>query len=214
MLNNGTLNGSRTWLLVRTWHCYFISFNSEHPIWGAHSVSGGKYSSYYDRMPSRTSLADRKNIAFIVVINYEENNSQIWSRYSIFLLSIHNGIFDGTLTAGAIGGKPYWKFSNPVASALKPFSNPPSYCVFFICIIHWVPEPAPLDEDHDISFFTGKWELVLFGHNNAQHNILGIHNYSIIVVKVTIKLAGWSRTNILFFAKKFRFRCENILFIF
>ena len=32
MLNNGTLNGSRTWLLVRTWHCYFISFNSEHPV--------------------------------------------------------------------------------------------------------------------------------------------------------------------------------------
>ena len=33
MLNNGTLNGSRTWLLVRTWHCYFISFNSEHPVY-------------------------------------------------------------------------------------------------------------------------------------------------------------------------------------
>ena len=32
MLNNGTLNESRTWLLVRTWHCYFISFNSEHPV--------------------------------------------------------------------------------------------------------------------------------------------------------------------------------------
>ena len=42
MLNNGTLNGSRTWLLVRTWHCYFISFNSEHPVCGvdkAESVS-------------------------------------------------------------------------------------------------------------------------------------------------------------------------------
>ena len=33
VLNNGTLNGSRTWLLVRTWHCYFISFNSEHPVY-------------------------------------------------------------------------------------------------------------------------------------------------------------------------------------
>ena len=32
MLNNCTLNESRTWLLVRTWHCYFISFNSEHPV--------------------------------------------------------------------------------------------------------------------------------------------------------------------------------------
>ena len=32
MFHNGTLNESRTWLLVRTWHCYFISFNSEHPV--------------------------------------------------------------------------------------------------------------------------------------------------------------------------------------
>ena len=32
MLNNCTLKESRTWLLVRTWHCYFISFNSEHPV--------------------------------------------------------------------------------------------------------------------------------------------------------------------------------------
>ena len=32
MPNNGTLNESRTWLLVRTWRCYFISFNSEHPV--------------------------------------------------------------------------------------------------------------------------------------------------------------------------------------
>ena len=33
MLNNCTLKESRTWLLVRTWHCYFISFNSEHPVY-------------------------------------------------------------------------------------------------------------------------------------------------------------------------------------
>ena len=32
MPNNGSLNESRTWLLVRTWHCYFISFNNEHPV--------------------------------------------------------------------------------------------------------------------------------------------------------------------------------------
>ena len=64
-------------------------------------------------------LADRKNISFIVVISYEENNSQIWSRHSIFLLSMHNGIFYGTLTA--VEGEPYCEFSNPVASALKPF---------------------------------------------------------------------------------------------
>ena len=31
VLNNSTLAESRTWLLVITWHCYFISFNSEHP---------------------------------------------------------------------------------------------------------------------------------------------------------------------------------------
>ena len=36
MLNNGTLTESRTWLLVRTWHCYFISFNSEHPVYQYH----------------------------------------------------------------------------------------------------------------------------------------------------------------------------------
>ena len=29
---NLALNGSCTVLLVRTWHCYFISFNSEHPV--------------------------------------------------------------------------------------------------------------------------------------------------------------------------------------
>ena len=67
---------------------------------------------------------------------------------------MHNGIFDGTLTAGAIGGEPYCEFSSPIASALKPFSNPHSYCVL-LDPIHWVTEPAPLDEDHNILFFTG-----------------------------------------------------------
>ena len=43
---------------------------------------------------------------------------------------MHNGIFDGALTVGAIGGESYCEFSNPVASTLKPFSNPHSYCVF------------------------------------------------------------------------------------
>ena len=32
MLNNCTLKENRTWLLVRTWHCYFIPFNDEHPV--------------------------------------------------------------------------------------------------------------------------------------------------------------------------------------
>ena len=87
---------------------------------------------------------------------------------------MQNGIFDGKLTAGAIGDESYCGFSNPVASALKPFSNPHSYYVLS-CTIHWVTEPAPLDENRNISFFY--WKVVLFGHNNAQHDILGIHDY-------------------------------------
>ena len=111
------------------------------------------YSSSYHRIPSRTSLGDRKNIYFIVVINYEGNSSQILSRHIIFLLSMQNGIFHGSLTAGAIGGEPYCEFSNPVAGALKPFSNPHSSCVLS-GPIHWVKEPAPL-ENQNISFFAG-----------------------------------------------------------
>ena len=65
---------------------------------------------------------------------------------------MHNGIIDRTLTAGAIGVEPYCEFSNPVASALKPFSNPHSYCVLSNPI-HWVTEPAPLDENGNFSFF-------------------------------------------------------------
>ena len=64
---------------------------------------------------------------------------------------MQNGIIDGTLTAGAIGGEPYCEFSNPVASALKPFSNPHSYCLFSY-LIHWVTEPAPLEENNNVSF--------------------------------------------------------------
>ena len=58
------------------------------------------------------------------------------------------------LTAGAIEGESYCEFSNPVASALKPFSNPHSYCVFSDPI-HGVTEPAPLDENRNISLFSG-----------------------------------------------------------
>ena len=91
------------------------------------------YSSCYHRMRSRASLADRKNIYFIVVINYGENNSQIWFWHSIFLLSMQKGIFDGALTAGAIGGEPYCGFSNLVASALKPFFKSVLKLRAFIC---------------------------------------------------------------------------------
>ena len=87
---------------------------------------------------------------------------------------MQNGIFNGTLTTGAIGGERYCGLSNPVASALKPFSNPHSYCVLSDAF-HWVTEPATLDEIRNVSFFY--WKRVLFWHNNAQHDILGIHDY-------------------------------------
>ena len=90
------------------------------------------------------------------------------------MLSLQNGISDATLTAGAIGGEPYCDFSNPVATALKPSSNPHSLCVLSIAN-HWLTESAPLDENRNISCFY--WKLVLFGHNNAQQDILGIHDY-------------------------------------
>ena len=44
MLNNGTLNRSRTRLLVRTWHCYFISFNSEHPVGMLQNAAEARFS--------------------------------------------------------------------------------------------------------------------------------------------------------------------------
>ena len=75
---------------------------------------------------------------------------------------------------GSDRGEPYCEFSNPVESALKHFSNLHSYCVLSDPI-HRVTVPAPLDENRNISFFY--WKLVLFGHNNVQHDILGIHDY-------------------------------------
>ena len=49
-----------------------------------------------------------------------------------------------------------------------------SYCVLSDPI-HWVTEPAPLDENCNILFFY--WKHVLFWHNNAQHDILVILDY-------------------------------------
>ena len=57
------------------------------------------------------------------------------------------------LDRGSDRGEPYCEFSNPVASALEPFSNPHSYCVLSDPI-HWVTEPAPLDEGRNVSIFT------------------------------------------------------------
>ena len=163
-----------------------------YPVYGAGSVTYGGtfcqwwYSSCYHRMPSRACLARRKDISFIVVINYEENKSQIWSRHIIFLLSMHNDIFAGTLTAGAIGGEPYYVFSNPVASALKPFFKSHSYCVLSDPI-HWVTKPAPLDEDRNISFFTGNLcYLGTITPSTTFWAFMTIH----IVVKITIILSS------------------------
>ena len=89
--------------------------------------------------------------------------------------SLQNGIFDGTLTAGAIEGEPSCGFSSPVASALKPFFKSALILRAFIHAIHWVTEPAPLDNNRNISFLY--WKLVLLRPKNAQHDILGIHDY-------------------------------------
>ena len=47
---------------------------------------------------------------------------------------------------------------NPIASFQTPlrvpFSNPHSYCVLSEPI-RWVTEPAPLEENRNVSFFTG-----------------------------------------------------------
>ena len=66
-------------------------------------------------------------------------------------------------------------------------------------------KPAPLDEDHDIPFLN--WKLVLFGHNNAQHDILGItiHNSSQSHYQIS-----WLVTNQNFvLLKKFAFVVKN-----
>ena len=124
--------------------CVGASFDRTCPVYGAGSVTYGStfcqwwYSSCYHRMPSRTSLEDRKNISFVVVISYEENNSHIWSRYSIFLLFMHNGIFDGTLTAGTIGGEPLLRVFKPCCECTKAFFQIPTHIAcFHILSIGW-----------------------------------------------------------------------------
>ena len=49
VLNNRTLKESRTWLLVRTWYCYFISFNNEHPV-GRAKYYKKTYGSFFDEV--------------------------------------------------------------------------------------------------------------------------------------------------------------------
>ena len=120
------------------------SFDRTCPVYGAGSVTYGGtfcqwcYSSCYHRMPSRESLADRKkNSLFKAVINNGENNSQIQpitSRHIIFLLSMQNGIFDGTLIAPAVkvpSNIPWTllRVFKPCCECTKPFSNRHSYCV-------------------------------------------------------------------------------------
>ena len=60
-----------------------------------------------------------------------------------------NGIFDGTLTAGRSGVNPIASFQTLLRVHLVFFLNPHSYCVLSDPI-HWVTEPAPLDENRNI----------------------------------------------------------------
>ena len=52
--------------------------------------------------------------------------------------------------------------------------------------IHWATEPAPLDEDRNISFFY--WKVVLLGHNKSITHSTIFWAFMTIVVKVTIIL--------------------------
>ena len=85
-------------------------------------------------------------------------------------------MFDGTLTAGAIGGEPYSEFSNPVASALKPFFKSP-LILRFSDLIQYPLGDRICPTRRRSQYFVFYWKLVLFGQNNAQYDILGIHNY-------------------------------------
>ena len=111
------------------------------------------------------------------------------------------------LDRGSDRGEPYCEFSNPVASALKPFSNPHSYCVLSDPI-HWVTEPAPLDENRNISFFTGNlcysgtitpstifWAFMTI-HNSSQshyHIIYLVTNQHFVLLK-NVSLPLWKQT--------------------
>ena len=77
MLNNGTLNESRTWLLARTWHCYFISFNSEHPV-GKIRRPGVSRSS--DWAPNWLTLREMSSHAISVVLQEEQEPSRKWEK--------------------------------------------------------------------------------------------------------------------------------------
>ena len=121
-----------------------------------------------------------------------------------FLLSMQNGIVDETLTVRAIRSEPYCEFSKPVASALNSFSNPHSYCVLSDPI-HSVTEPAPLEDNRNISFFTGNlcysetttpsticWAFMTI-HNSSQshyHIIYLVTSHSL--QKVSLSL--WKQT--------------------
>ena len=182
------------WFRHYSQFCVGASFDRICPVYGGRfchlwvTFCQWWYSSCYHRMPARASLADRKNIQFIVVINCEENDSQIWSRRSNFLLSMYNGIFDGTLTAGAIGGEPYCEFSKPRCECTKALFKSPLILRAF--------RSYPLGDRtcptrrRSQYFGTFYWKLVLFGNNVAQHDNLGSHDLSKIVVKVTIILSN------------------------
>ena len=79
MLNNSTLNESRTWLLVRTWHCYFISFNNEHPVSANEHKTGQSRQKFcrtpYFEVPHIPAVAN--NLFHTVLLTKARNKSHI-----------------------------------------------------------------------------------------------------------------------------------------
>ena len=92
---------------------------------GAYSASGDTAPVIIDCHPGRPW---RTEITFNL---WSSIMKKITARYDhgtaffCYPCTLHNSIFDRTLTAGAIGSEPYCEFSNPVASALKPFLKSP-----------------------------------------------------------------------------------------
>ena len=143
---------------------------------GAHSVRGGTAPVVTECHPGRPW-----QIEITFNLKWSSVMKKITARYNLgtafLLLFMQNGIFAGTLTAGAIGDEPYCEDFKPSCECTKAFFQIRTHIACFqITYIHWVTEPAPLHENRNISFFF-YWKLVLFGHNNPQHDILGIHDY-------------------------------------
>ena len=155
---------------------------------------------HHHRCLNKTTILERKAPnSWFVCFFFQRVKIYKRSRHNIFLLSMHNGIFDATLTARAIGIN--CQFPNPFASALKPFSNPHSYCVLSDPI-HWVTEPVPPDEDHNISFFTGNlcysgtitpttfWAFMTIHNSQSHYHIVYLvtNQHFVLLKKVSFPL--------------------------